>query len=267
MNESPSVAGSGGGDSLRPMRALVVVHDPGSLPTMVGERLRHHGFELVEFPIGASVDDAESHVPFPDPSEFDLVVPMGAVWSVYDDDTIGSWIGRELEFLRACDATGTPVFGVCFGFQALASALGGSTVPAEVPQVGWFEIESAVPEIIANGPWMEWHYDRSEVPPDAEILATDDTCVQAFRLRRNLGVQFHPEVDRAHVELWLEMGGHAELENLGLRSVELIEATERNAKLARPNTFALVDWFLAEVAGFELETIDVDHASKGTTSA
>ncbi len=103
---------------------------------------------------------------------------------------------------------------------------------------------------------MEWHYDRSEPPPDAEVLAYDDTCVQAFRLRRNLGVQFHPEVDRAHVELWLEMGGHDEMANLERSSDELLDDTERNAALARPNTFRLVDWFLTDVAGFPIESIE-----------
>lgn len=249
------VTAHGNGDSLRSMRALVIMHDPGSLSTMVGERLQHHGFELVEFPIGRSVDEPASHKPFPGPNDFDLVVPMGAIWSVYDEDTIGSWIGRELDFLRACDSAGTPVFGVCFGFQALASALGGSTVPAEVPQVGWFEVESTMPEVLAPGPWMEWHYDRSEPPPDAEVLAYDDTCVQAFRLRRNLGVQFHPEVDRAHVESWLQMGGHDEMARMERSSDELLDNTERNAALARPNTFRLVDWFLTDVAGLQLETI------------
>ncbi len=237
--------------TLAAMRALVVVHDPGSMPTMVGERLRQHGFELVELPI-APFDDPHSDVPFPDPTDFDLIVPMGAVWSVYDDETIGSWIGRELDFLRAADAADVPVFGVCFGFQALASALGGRTLPAETPQVGWFHVESRVPDAIASGPWMEWHYDRSDPPPDAEVLASDDTCVQAFRLRRNLGVQFHPEVDRAHVEAWLDMGGHGELEAAGISADRLLADSEANARLARPNTFRLVDWFLAEVA--ELDT-------------
>ncbi len=244
--------------TLPAMRALVIVHDPGSMPTMVGERLRQHGFDLVELPI-APFDDPHSDVPFPDPTEFDLIVPMGAVWSVYDNETIGSWIGRELDFLRAADEAAVPVFGVCFGFQALASALGGRTLPAETPQVGWFHVESHVPDAIATGPWMEWHYDRSEPPPGADVLASDDTCVQAFRLRRNLGVQFHPEVDRAHVEAWLDMGGHGELEAAGLSAATLLAETESNAALARPNTFRLVDWFLTDIAELETQLDPVDE--------
>lgn len=236
------------------MRALIIVHDPGSVAKVVGERLVDHGFEIVELPVADSVDDPESDVVFPDPSEFDVVVPMGAIWSVYDDATIGSWIQRELEFLRACDAAGTPVFGICFGFQAIASALGGSTIPTETPQVGWFEIDSTVPDAIARGPWMEWHYDRSEPPPGAEVLASDASCVQAFRLRRNLGVQFHPEVDRAHVAFWLDHGGSELLGEAGIDADALLADTERHAGQARSNAFRLVDYFLSTVAEFDLAT-------------
>ena len=35
----------------------------------------------------------------PDPREFDLIVPMGAVWAVYDADKI-HWIRQELDLLR-----------------------------------------------------------------------------------------------------------------------------------------------------------------------
>ncbi len=229
----------------------MIVHDPTSKPVMVGDRLRQHGFELVELQLTSSVDDAHSDVAFPDPAEFDLIVPMGAIWSVYDEPTVGSWIGRELEMLRAADAAGVPVLGICFGFQALASAHGGVTKKAEVHQIGWFHVESSVPEAIAPGPWMEWHYDRSEPPADAEILASDESCVQAFRLRRNLGVQFHPEVDADHVEGWMNTGGYGEAEAHGVDGQQLLADTRRNVSLAKPNTYRLVDWFLAEVAGIE----------------
>ena len=43
---------------------------------------------------------------------------------------------------------------------------------------------------------------RSSVPAGAELLAGSDAGPQAFRLRRNLGLQFHPEADRAVIEAW-----------------------------------------------------------------
>ncbi|MEZ5227867.1 MAG: gamma-glutamyl-gamma-aminobutyrate hydrolase family protein [Acidimicrobiales bacterium] len=248
------------------MRALIIVHDPGSQTTLVGERLVQHGIELVDLEI-ATFDDPSSDVPFPDPTDFDLIVPMGAIWSVYDEATIGTWIGRELEFLRAAGAAGVPVFGICFGFQALASAHGGRTIPADTPQVGWCSIESSVPDVIAEGPWMEWHYDRSDPPADAEILARDATCVQAFRLRSNLGVQFHPEVDLDHVERWLHGGGHELMTNEGRSVEELLADTAAHWPSAKAKTFRLVDWFLTEFVGLtDLDTSDLDPQRPITSS-
>ncbi len=233
------------------MRALIIVHDPGSIPSLVGERLKYHGYELELLPIAESIGQPEVSISFPDPTDYDLIAPMGAVWSVYDQDTIGSWINDELDFLREADTTGVPVFGVCFGGQAIASALGGEVIRSAEPQVGWHYLESILPDAIGHGPWMQWHYDRFEAPPGAEVLAKDDVGVQAFRLRRNLGLQFHPEVTTKHVTDWLDMAhadGDSELAKLGMTRAGLLAACEANVPLATPNTNRLVDWFLSEIA-------------------
>jgi GMP synthase-like glutamine amidotransferase len=74
------------------MRALVIVHDPGSDPVLVGDRLRHHGFELREVEVTTEVGnpigraDAGS---LGDPTDYDLILPMGSTYSVYDTERIG----------------------------------------------------------------------------------------------------------------------------------------------------------------------------------
>ena len=93
-----------------------------------------------------------------------------------------------------------------------------------------------------------------------EILASDDSCVQAFRLRRNLGVQFHPEVDADHVEGWMNTGGYGEAEAHGVDGQQLLADTRNNVPLAKPNTYRLVDWFLAEVAGIETALCEESRA-------
>jgi GMP synthase-like glutamine amidotransferase len=172
---------------------------------------------------------------------------MGAVYSVYDNERLGSWIGREVEFLRQADADGVPVFGVCFGGQLLAAVHGGSVVKGERNQVGWHSIPTATPQL-APGPWMQWHYDRFEPPPEATVLSSDNWGTQAFRLRRNLGVQFHPEVDGPHLQGWFDYGGVSELERFDMNADELMAETIRNAEISRPHTNALVDWFLSDIA-------------------
>lgn len=229
------------------MRALVIAHDPASVAGLIGQRLEHHGFELEVLVLTESVQNPKSNVPFPNPSDYDLVVAMGAVWSVYDQDTIGSWIDRELDLLRQADRAGVPILGICFGGQALAVALGGDSVPAEEKQIGWFEIESAVPEL-ASGPWMEWHYDQITPPPDAVTIAWDQTCVQAFRVRNHLGTQFHPEVDVVHLQRWLDSDGSLELAQQGIDADTLLRQTRSLEETATANANQLLDWFLTDVA-------------------
>jgi GMP synthase-like glutamine amidotransferase len=177
--------------------------------------VKHHEIDDAGF-IGAAFEalgaDLEVHL-FPDDGPLprldgaDHVVVLGAVWSVYDRDSIGRWIDAELDWLRAADAAGVPVLGICFGAQALAAALGGRVEPAPRPEIGWTMIEPADPELIEPGPWLEFHNDQCIVPPNATVLARNELCVQAFAVGRHLAVQFHPEVDGAQVRRWLDDGG------------------------------------------------------------
>lgn len=240
------------GISVKRVRAVIIVHDPGSLPALVGERLAHHGFDLVLHRVAPSLDDPVAHHDFPDPAEFELVVPLGAVWSVYDQATIGSWIGRELGFLRGAHEAGVPILGVCFGGQALAAAFGGEVSRAARPQIGWHDVDTDVPEVLAPGPWMQWHYDQFTPPPGAVELARDEVCSQAFRLGRHLGVQFHPEATGDHVANWIQLGGPAALEELAAQGYDpdaLIDESYHRQEEAHPNVNRLVDWFLIEVSG------------------
>lgn len=234
------------------MRALVIVHDPGSEAALVGERLEHHGYEQVEVAVTTEPGNpVGSAAGLGSPTDYELIVPMGSTFSLTDPERIGSWVFDEIDFLRRADAEGVPVFGVCFGGQALAAAHGGRVVKADRPQVGWYHLTPYDGAPIPGGQWMQWHYDRFEPPaddPGVEILAVDGVGVQAFTLRRNLGVQFHPEVTRAHVQRWVDIGGGEELRGLGLDPDELLEQCDVVLDDVRQRTNALVDWFLADIA-------------------
>ncbi len=230
------------------MRALVIVHDPGSEGGMVGARLEDHGYEPVEMlltpEVGNPVGSAEL---LGDPTDYDVVVPMGSTYSLTDTDRIGTWIHDELDFLRRADAAGVPVMGICFGGQALAAAHGGRVVRSEQVQVGWCPLEPHVEAPLA-GPWMQWHYDRFDAPVTADVLAADEVGTQAFTLRRNLALQFHPEVNRVHLQRWMDLGAVYELDKLGVDADDLLDQTESIEADARARAGALVDWFLSDIA-------------------
>jgi GMP synthase-like glutamine amidotransferase len=178
--------------------------------------------------------------PLPALDDVDHIVVLGAVWSVYDEATIGSWIGAELDWLRQADQAGIPVLGICFGAQALSAAHGGQVTAASRKEIGWTVIETLDPDIIEPGPWLEFHGDQCLPPAEATILARNEVGVQAFTLRANLAVQFHPEVDGPQLERWLDGGGRAEAERAGQDPEEFIAQTRAEEPAAAARADRLV---------------------------
>lgn len=118
--------------------------------------------------------------------------------------------------------SGRPLLGICLGGQVLARALGYEVPKAPVREIG-FEPLRPTPaaarddllEVFADGDRVfHWHEDMIELPGEAELLATSgEIPVQAYRVGTNAwGFQFHFEVDRAEIELWLAEVDPVELE-------------------------------------------------------
>jgi GMP synthase-like glutamine amidotransferase len=230
-------------------RALVICHSVHEGAGRVGQRLRERRFELDPFIVVSDPATPASHEPFPDFADYDLIATMGAPWSVYDSDSIGTWIERELTLLRDAHAQGVPILGVCFGAQALSAALGGTVSRAPRPEIGWHFVETEA-SWISPGPWFQWHSDRFTVPEGATELARSTVAPQAFRHGRSLGVQFHPEVDGAIVGDWLE-GRHRsedEFAAAGADPAEIAANAPAMVKSSLPAADRLVDGFLDLVA-------------------
>ena len=174
----------------------MIHHDHPTSPGPVGERFAERGYKLaVHQVVEAERFDAPGvQTEFPDPMDFDAIVPMGAPWSAYDHATVGSWVLPELDLLRRAHEESVPVLGICFGGQLLALAHGGSVAKSPTPELGWAEVVSDDESLVASGSWFQWHYDRWELPPAAVQIARNPSASQAFVLGRNLAVQFHPEI-------------------------------------------------------------------------
>lgn len=191
------------------MRVLFLEHDHVSPAGPLAERFAQRGYDVVEQVLvpPERFYEPNVHFTFPDPGDYDVLVPMGAPWGAWDDAAIGNWLLPELEWLRRADAEGVPVFGVCFGGQLLARLHGGSVARAPRGEIGWSTVWSERPDIVSPGPWFQFHYDRWQLPPGAVEIARNSFASQAFVLRRNLAVQFHPEMTADGLMGWLDNDG------------------------------------------------------------
>ncbi|MGJ9422035.1 type 1 glutamine amidotransferase [Aeromicrobium sp. CF3.5] len=231
------------------MKALAVLHDHCSAPGLIGDALAAAGWEIDTVTIVGSdrFNAPDVDFDFPDVEPYDLIVPFGAPWSVYDTNVIGAWVQPELDWLSAATAADTPVLGVCFGGQLLARALGGTVVLAETPEVGWHDVSSDDDALVPSGPWFQWHYDRFTLPPGATSIARNAATEQAFVHGRSMGLQFHPELTSDILQGWLDMGGDAKARALDLDPGDLVKATEHRHLESAARTRALVEGYLSTI--------------------
>jgi GMP synthase-like glutamine amidotransferase len=239
------------------VRVLFVQQDHVSSLGYIGEGFADRGFDVETLQVVPAEHFAAPSVSvvFPDPLAFDVVVPLGAPWSVYDAATIGAWVGKELGFLQAAHEGGVPVLGICFGGQALAAALGGAVELSPQPELGWTIVESNDPDLVEVGPWFQLHQDRWRLPPGARELATTGVASQAFVLGRSMGVQFHPELTPTILQAWLDSGDRDYLLARGIDPDALMVTTQMQADAARERAVRLVDRFLSQVAAATFEPL------------
>lgn len=226
-------------------RVLVVRHHDEDHAGLVGEAFIDRGFELDVVMMNATS-------PTPSVRGYDALLILGSSSAVYDRDVEEAWFGRELGLIGQAGELGVPVLGICFGAQALCLFHGGSVSPSTHPEIGWYEIDIAPGVDFVPGPWFEFHFDRCTLSDEATLLATTPRATQAFAVGRNLGVQFHPEIDDAQLRDWLVSAADSARE-FGHDIDQLVAETARLSPMARPRVDALIALFLerAQVVGVE----------------
>ncbi len=147
-----------------------------------------------------------------------------------------------IDLLKRATEADIPVLGLCLGHQMLGMALGATLHVGSVNEVGLHPVQvlTADPYLghhVGELTAIQWHTDTVELPASATLLATNNTCAnQGFRHGSAVGLQFHLEVDREILDLWLdEKGMPAELaegetgEQLRARFAASTELTETAA--------------------------------------
>jgi GMP synthase-like glutamine amidotransferase len=138
-----------------------------------------------------------------DIAAFDGIIISGSPHSVYEDE---QWI-RDLEaFAREVVDSTTPVFGICFGHQLLARALGGVVEQAE----GGWGVGVHTMRVLKHRPWMEpdreglkllmSHQDQVIDLPDGAVVLGSSVHCRNYLVEFTptcIGIQGHPEFTTA----------------------------------------------------------------------
>jgi GMP synthase (glutamine-hydrolysing) len=134
----------------------------------------------------------------PEDFAFDACLLTGSRASVYWDEP---WIGALKRWVGDAIESGMPALGVCYGHQLLADVLGGSVADMGEYEIGYREIEHNGDSVLFEGIDEQFtafttHSDHvTDLPPGAELLATNDYGIHGFRDGSVFAVQFHPEYD------------------------------------------------------------------------
>jgi GMP synthase (glutamine-hydrolysing) len=206
---------------------LVIEHSEGDGPGHFGEWLaaRDRPMTLVRVHAGEAIPK--------DVSAYSGLCVLGGPMSANDEHL--EHIRAELRLIRHAIDRGVPMIGHCLGGQLLARVLGATVGRSPMPEIGWHAIE--VGDDAASRRWfgevrspvvMQWHYEAFGLPTGAVPLAANASCPQqAFTWGGlHLGMQFHPEADRAKVEFWIAKDRG---EAVSMAGVATVQAPDRIA--------------------------------------
>lgn len=187
-----------------------------------------------------SVKDGE----FPaDITAFDGVIVTGSPASVHDT---AAWVPRLFGVIRDIEARKQPLFGVCFGHQAIAMALGG--VVADNPKgwvfgltetnhqtpASWMPAETAAIKLYAA------HREQVTVLPDgARRLGGNEACpIGSFAVQDHVfTTQYHPEITPDFIAaLTEELAGKLPDEVIDTARASLVQTAE---------TVRMLGWIVA----------------------
>lgn len=164
---------------------------PAMFQTLISKANDGFTYETVSLATGARL---------PSPESLEGVLITGSAFGVYDDV---SWMPNLMSFIRETARAGVPQFGICFGHQAMAEALGGKVSKSDK---GWGvgRHEYTTPH---RPDWMlsgqerfaiaVSHQDQvTAIPEGAQVTARSDFCEYAgiaYAHAPAASFQGHPE--------------------------------------------------------------------------
>mgnify|MGYP002654481087 FL=1 len=143
--------------------------------------------------------------------QYSGIISLGAHAGVLEEAQ-HPWMSHERKIMKWALDTETPLLGLCFGSQLLASAAGGRVYKAAKGEFAWTKVDM-LPEA-ASDPVLgvlgkttdafHFHYDTFDLPENAVRLGESNGTIEAFRVGSSAwATQFHPEVGLSQQLAWL----------------------------------------------------------------
>ncbi len=236
-------------------KVLVIVHDKDGNLNELAAPLAEEGLFL-------DIWDAEHDKNVPaleNLGQYDGVISLGAQAGVLEEAE-HAWMPHERKILEWALSNETPLLGLCFGSQLIASAAGGEVYKAEIGEFGWTEVDMA-PEV-QDDPVLSslqlgdpnskplafhFHYDTFTLPENAVLLGTTNGIKEAYRIGNSAwATQFHPEVGLAQMLSWFSTYRDS-YERRGIDVDEQIRLSHQNWMRYRQQAIALSKAFAAQV--------------------
>ena len=140
--------------------------------------------------------------------DFPLLVVLGASASANDN---ASYLLDEQKLIRKFVKNKIPVLGICLGSQLIAKAFGAKVFTGHKKEIGFYNdlildnnsrLFSGIKSPMTV---FHWHGDTFSLPDNSIRIAHSQNYEnQAFQLESAVGVQFHLEVNKTIVRLWLD---------------------------------------------------------------
>ena len=198
------------------MRLVVLQHCPVTPVGLVGETAAARGAQIrTLFPHEGDLLPGNL-------AELEGLIVLGGPMHAADDAGYPAFQGI-LSLIRACDAEGIPVLGLCLGAQLIARAFGGRVYRFGGLEVGYPPVflttagrtDPLFRGMAATQHVMQMHEDTFDLPAEAVLLISNERCPnQAFRVGvSTYGIQAHPEVTRTDAgnfprDCWAAMTRH-----------------------------------------------------------
>lgn len=163
----------------------------------LGDLLQNDGFKIT------SIHAKEQDIP---QNNFDWIIILGAPESANDDLP---YLKEEQKLIQTSVSNDIPVLGICLGSQLIAKTFGSEVYRGSKTEIGFYDdlkIENNnLFAGIKNPTVFHWHADTFDLPDGATRLASSTVYQnQAFRIDSAVGLQFHLEVNKEMVNLWLD---------------------------------------------------------------